>query len=96
MARLEEQEKSKKQDKERKHMENKAPNAAKKLEKQERKIDCLYMPEIKVILYKVYNKTMSGSKLKKADYVRALENEFSANIEKYESFVSLLESTNSN
>ncbi len=47
--------------------------------------------EIESILFSVCNITMDGSKLRKADYVSALEKEMATNIIKYESFVHNLE-----
>ena len=50
----------------------------------------------KPILYTVYNATVPGakSKLRKADYVKALENQFASNWGKYEDFFSKLEVDN--
>ncbi len=40
-------------------------------------------------LFAVYNITLDGSKLRKTDYVRALEKEMAMSIGKYESFFHL-------
>jgi len=48
------------------------------------------VPEIEAILYRVYNISLSGSKLRKPDYVRALERELGTNLGKYEAFVKTL------
>ena len=55
----------------------KAPDAVKRLENNGRKqVDSLTVAEIKSIFYMVYNKTLSGSKLRKPDYMhQALEKE---------------------
>jgi len=73
--------------------EEKAPGASRKLEKNDRKVASLSIPEIGSILYHVYNITLSGSKLRKPDYVRALEAEMERNIGKYEVFVTSIETT---
>ena len=48
------------------------------------------MPEIEAILHRVYKIGLSGSKLCKPDYVRALEKEVDINLGKYEAFVKTL------
>lgn len=59
----------------------KAPGAAKTLEKNGRNnVKTLTMAEIESLLYIVYNKTLSGSKLRKPDYVRALEKEMNGEL----------------
>ena len=70
--------------------EERAPDAGRKLEKWERKVASLTVPEIEAILYRVYNISLSGSKLRKPDYVRALERELGTNLGKYEAFVKTL------
>ena len=71
----------------------KAPAAARKLEDRGRNVGPLYQGEIEALLFKVYNKDMSGkgsSKLRKADYVKALEAEMQRSIEKYEEYLAML------
>ena len=75
--------------------EVKAPAAARKLESKARDITGITIREIEAILYKVYNCSMDGpgkSKLRKADYVKALQKEINCNIRKYEEYVMLLSS----
>jgi hypothetical protein len=48
------------------------------------------VPEIEAILYRVYKISLSGSKLRKPDYVTALEKELDTNLGKYEAFVKTL------
>jgi hypothetical protein len=50
----------------------------------------ILVPEIEAILYRVYKISLSGSKLHKPDYVRALEKELDTNLGKYEAFVKTL------
>ena len=68
-----------------------APDAAKKFEKYGRdNMSKLTVKDIEAILYKVYNIKISGSKLKKQDYIRALEQEFNKNFIRYAEFASSL------
>ena len=46
--------------------------------------------KVEAILYRVYNISLSGSKLRKLYYVRALERELGTNLGKYEAFVKTL------
>ena len=71
----------------------KAPDAAKKLELNGHKVSSITKDEIKGLLFKVYNKSVSGiqSKLKKPDFVKALEKEFRENIGRYEEYIATLE-----
>ena len=71
--------------------DEKAPVAIRKLEDKGREVVKITVAEIESILFSVYNITMDGSKLRKADYVSALEKEMATNIIKYESFVRNLE-----
>ena len=73
--------------------DEKAPVAVRKLEDKGREVVKITVAEIELILFSVYNLTMDGSKLRKADYVSALEKEMATNINiiKYESFVCNLE-----
>ena len=52
-----------------------APAAEKKLEKDLAQFSKLTVKDIKALLYQVYNIALSGSKLRKHDYVKALEKE---------------------
>ena len=56
-------------------LEEKAPDAAKKLELNRLNISSVTVDEIKGFLFKVYNKSVPGrrSKLRKPDYVKLLE-----------------------
>ena len=68
-----------------------APDAAKKFEKYGRdNMSKLTVKDIEAILYKVYSIKISGSKLKKQDYIRALEQEFNKNFMRYAEFASSL------
>jgi hypothetical protein len=58
----------------------KAPAAVRKLEDKGREVMKLTVAEIESVLFSVYNISMDGSKLRKADYVSALEKEMSTNI----------------
>lgn len=49
------------------------------------------MAQIEALLYKLYNITMTGSKLRKDDYVKALEAELTRNVEKYNEYLLLLD-----
>ena len=71
--------------------DEKAPVAVRKLKDKGRKVVKITVAEIESILFSVYNITMDGSKLRKADYVSALEKEMATNIIKYESFVRNIE-----
>ena len=64
----------------------KAPSSCEKLEKNSRKISLLKVGEIQAILYMVYNVQLSGSKLRTADYVKALDKVLEKNTERYELF----------
>ena len=70
----------KKKDKYKQHNE-KAPAAAKKPKDKGCVVVSLTVPEIEVLLFKLYNTTMSGSKLRKGDYVKALEVALTRNVE---------------
>jgi len=65
--------------------------AVRKLEDKGHKVVKITVAEIELILFSVYNITMDGVKLRKADYVSALEKEMATNIIKLESFVRNLE-----
>ena len=66
--------------------------AIQKLKDKGRKVVKITVAEIEPILFSVYNITMDGSKLRKADYVSALEKEMATNIIiKYKSFIHNLE-----
>ena len=52
-----------------------APAAAKKFEKDPIQVAKLIAKDIEALLYQVYNITLSGSKLRKPDYVKAQEKE---------------------
>ena len=71
--------------------DEKAPAAVRKLEDKGREVIKLTVAEIESVLFSVYNITMDGSKLRKADYVSALEKEMSTNIIKYKYFVRQVE-----
>ena len=49
------------------------------------------MAQIEALLYKLYNITMTGSKLRKDDYVKAIEAELTRNVEKYNEYLLLLD-----
>ena len=76
-----------------KELVDSAPTAARKLAKEPANIGNLTVKEIEALLYKVYNKTVPGSKskLRKPDYVKALERELAASRGTYEEFVAALE-----
>ena len=82
-------EKAKKLEENDRSLEENAPEAAKKLEKSGRDIAKLTTKETKAILYKVFNVKMSGSKLRKQDYTKALQKELEKSIGRYEEFVAL-------
>jgi hypothetical protein len=82
-----EEDKTKKKDDRNKEHDDLFPKAVKKLENLSRNIAGLYTKEIEAILYSVYNKTMFGSKLRKPNYVKALEKELSSNANKYETLL---------
>ncbi len=71
--------------------DEKAPAAVRKLEDKGHEVVKLIVAEIELLLFSVYNISMDGSKLRKADYVSALEKEMSTNIFKYESFICNIE-----
>ena len=93
ISRIEQIGKEEEQKKKTKEFEANAPDAAKKLGKNPSSVGKLTKNEIEAILYTVYNVTVSGtkSKLRKADYVKALEKELDANWGKYEDYFSKLE-----
>ena len=99
MAEIVRREKVDKTNKERdsiQQQEERAPEAVRKMmEKWEWKVASLTVPEIEAILYIVYKISLSGSKLHKPDYVRALEKELDTNLGKYEAFVKTLWDTKS-
>ena len=72
------------------HLE-KAPSAVAKLEASGRMVASLTKGEVESLLYSVYDINLGNckgsSKLKKGDYVKALENEFSRDITKYDVFI---------
>lgn len=94
MAEIVRREKADKTNKEREDsiqkQEDRAPEAGRKVEKWEQRVASLTVPEIEAILYGVYKISLSGSKLHRPDYVRALEKELDANLGKYEAFVKTL------
>ncbi len=69
----------------------KAPSAVAKLEVSGRKVALLTKGKVESLLYKVYGVNLANckgtSKPKKGDYVKALENEFSRDIKKYDVFI---------
>ena len=65
----------------------KAPAAAKKLRDNGRTVSSLTVAQIEALLYKLYNITMTGPKLRKDDYVKALEAELTRNVEKYNEYL---------
>jgi hypothetical protein len=69
--------------------DEKAPASVRKLEERGRDVGRLTVVEIESILFAVYNITLDGLKLRKTDYVSALEKEMTRNIGKYESFICL-------
>ena len=71
--------------------DEKAPVAVWKLEDKGCEVVKITVAEIELILFSVYNITMDGSKLRKADCVIALEKEMATNIIKYECFIRNLE-----
>jgi len=73
--------------------DEKAPVAVRELKDKGHEVVKITVAEIELILLSVYNLTMDGSKLRKADYVSALEKEMATNINiiKYEFFVRNLE-----
>ncbi len=72
----------------------KAPIAAAKLEVCGRKVALLTKGKVESLLYTVYHVNLGSlkgsSKLKKGDYIKALENELSRDITKYDVFIVLL------
>jgi hypothetical protein len=72
----------------------KAPIAAAKLEGCGKKVALLTEGKVESLLYTVYGVNLGSlegsSKLKKGDYVKALENEFSREVTKYDVFIVLL------
>ena len=71
----------------------KAPGAGRKLKKNDCKVALLTVAEIESILYQAYNNTLSSSKLRKPEYVGALEAKMEKNIGKYEVFISSIETS---
>ncbi len=69
----------------------KAPSALAKLEVSGRKVAMLTKGKVELLLYAVYGVNLANfkgsSKLKKGDYVKALKNEFSRDIKKYDEFL---------
>jgi hypothetical protein len=72
-------------------VQNKVPVVVRKLADKGCEVMKLTVAEIELVQFSVYNISMDGSKLRKADYVSALEKEMSTNILKYESFVCNIE-----
>ena len=90
--RLEAEDKEKKKREREQFMDDKAPAAATKLqatkvEGKDHVVSRLTKDEIEALLFKVYNITMTGSKLRKADYVQALQDELRQNIGKYDEYI---------
>jgi hypothetical protein len=81
-------EKKKKKEEDQKGLDKNAPAAVKKLEGKNRDVDGLYVREIQAILFKVYDISMSGSNLRRPDYAKALKDEMTKDVGKYESFLS--------
>ena len=81
-------EKKKKKEEDEKGLDENAPAAVKKLEEKKRNVGGLYVAEIQAILFKVYNVSMSESKLRRPAYVKALEDEMTKDMGEYESFLS--------
>ena len=73
-------------------LEEKAPDATKKLELNGRNVSGITKDDIKGLILKVYNKSVPGvqSKLRKPDYVKALEKQFCENIGRYEEYIATL------
>ena len=74
----------------------KAPAAAKKLRIKGRVVASLTVTEIEALLFKLYNTTMSGSKLRKPDYVKELQAALTRDVEKYDEYLLLLDTMESN
>jgi len=72
-------------------VQNKVPVVVRKLADKGCEVMKLTVAEIELVQFSVYNISMDGSKLRKADYVSALEKEMSTNILKYKSFVCNIE-----
>ncbi len=62
-----------------------------KLEERHPDVGKLIVGEIESILFTIYNITLDGSKLRKMDYVVALEKDMIRSISKYESFMHCLQ-----
>ncbi len=60
-----------------------------KLDERGRHVGKLTVGDIESILFAVYNITLDGSKLRKSDYVSALEKEMTTSICKNETFIRL-------
>ena len=73
-------------------IKEKAPHAAKKLELNGRNVFGITKDDIKGLILKVYNKSVPEvqSKLRKPDYVKALEKQFCENIGRYEEYIATL------
>ena len=69
--------------------DEKAPASVRKLEERGRDVGRLTVGEIESILFAVYNITLDGLKLRKTDYVSALEKAMTKSICKYGSFIHL-------
>ena len=69
--------------------DEKAQASVRKLEERGCHVGKLTVGDIESILFAVYNITLDGSKLRKTDYVSALEKEMPTGIGKYESFIRL-------
>ena len=77
----------KKKESEQRELDETSPVAVRKLELKQRDVNGITVKEIKAILMKVYTVTLSGSKLNKSDFVRALEKEMANDLSKYEALV---------
>ena len=92
ISRIEEANKEAEQRKKAQALEDCAPAAARKLNKDKTSIGKLTKQELESLLLKVFNVTVPGtkSKLRKADYVKALEKAMAENSVKFEAFVESL------
>ena len=75
ISRLETEDKAEEKNKKDDEIRDNAPAVAKKVEKDPTQVTKLTMKDIDALLYQVYNITLSRSKLRKPDYVKALEKE---------------------
>ena len=98
ITRIEQANKEAEKRKKSQELEDSAPMAARKLSKDQASVGKLTRQELESLLHKVFDVTVPGtkSKLRKTDYVKAMEKAMTANSGKFDAYVASLPAEESN